>query len=355
MTVHHPDECARYADMFMLGSALMTSHFREIRALRLEFKEFARQSAERERALKAEVDALRQALLEPGVHGRNSKDEGLYSPSPGDLKEPSTSSHTSPSNTPAPGVEVPLIILDDATTPIPSEHRREEGYGGRYEEEGGKLLLHAEKPDTDDGSGSERDMELATPLYQTILSLAGDELAIPLLPPTVQSSAVVDPADVPLPFSPDSITPSTESLLFLPLMAPVATSTPPPHSPGLPLALSHSPTLSVEPLHIPAHLLARTETAIQARVDAIQIEFEEANRELDTRTRELQETEAALVGLRQTTTRLHTQLALDRSASPPAQAAHAQRDGCPKCADGARGADAYSNVEGDSILVRPQV
>ena len=200
------------------------------------------------------------------------------------------------------------------------------------------------EPEPEDDLGSEMDeqsMELATPLHPTILSLADDDLIIPPpMPPSLAPSTSptatatmsatttasasareeeLEPSDVPLPISPEG----NPGLAFSPLfssspmhmhMHPHAgsqASASPPllFSADIPAA-SSSPArvihldldMDIDPSHriseSETDLLARVESATNARVAEIEREVDAVQRDLDARTRELATKNAALAQLR---------------------------------------------------------
>ncbi|RPD58842.1 hypothetical protein L226DRAFT_265401 [Lentinus tigrinus ALCF2SS1-7] len=265
--LHHEEECAR-----------------ETRALRRQLEELAAESARREQALQAEIDNLRQALLDPRAADGPAAREDQPRYASGDLKVPSSRAH--PPNPSAP--RVPAVVptpgtnLDDAA----ARPRTPDALGERDEQEGARPNAET----TEDGSElDEQSMELATPLHHTILSLADDDLLFPYTDHT-STSMLVEPSEVPLPISPDEFD----------VDVPLITFSPPPADPGYPQTSTPyrpSPPLNAEGARIPTDLLARVESMSQARVDAIEREVEERQRELDQRTRELEEKNASLARL----------------------------------------------------------
>ena len=266
--------------------------------MRLQLEE----SARREEALRAELDTLRQTLLDARAAAPvGGGDDAKYSP--GDLNVPAQSSRASPLQPSAPRVTAPAVVVDDPWPPNGEAHHNDIA---NVEEDGYDYGVWHPAPSEVGSELSEESMELATPLHPTILSLA-DDLLIPSVPSTIHAntSMAVEPSEVPLPVSPDSTDANAPLLVF---------SSPPPPPPMPPPAHlpppSSEPQMVVEPLRVPvpSDLLARVESMSQARVEAIEREFEEKRRELEQRTRELEEKNVALDERRRTADRLQGQI-----------------------------------------------
>ena len=278
---------------------------RENQLLREQFDEFARQTARREQEMQAEIDSLRQALFHPRAQLRDSTDDDETRCAPGDLKAPpappSPSARASPPFPPAPRVPSPLPHVE------PSDNVLKEFSSEKH-------VQNTEVADGEAGSEvEEQSMELATPLHPTILSLADDDLLIPPpIPPSPASStstrANVEPSDIPLPVSPNDDWDSAPPLQFSPFLA-----SSPPHRQSSASALSRSahssPPLLMQSPWISPDLLARVESATQARVDEIEREVVDMERHLDAKTRELEDRDVALAQLRLTTSRLRGEIA----------------------------------------------
>ncbi|KAI0666839.1 hypothetical protein C8Q78DRAFT_425555 [Trametes maxima] len=235
-------------------------HTRAQQELREQLHAITRERARREQELEAEITSLRQALLDLSHH---------QPAPPPPLQE---------------GEDDDARALEAGKT---GESEVVEGPLGQ-----GTLPPHQrlgvrpppELPESADELG-EQSMELATPLQTTILSLREEDWPLP--PAHIPNGALVppsnpEPAEVPLPLSPDC-EPVPATLLPSPLHRPAT-----PHPPA-----DISPPLIVAPPHAPPDLLARLESATEARVSSLE-------RELAATQRELEEREAALANLQTT-------------------------------------------------------
>ena len=267
----------------------MIDPVREAQALRQELDALATRSALREQALLAEIDSLKQALCVR--HTREPEGEGAArAPAPLRDGEPDIDVFSLPPQPTENGLirKSPTIKLDDLVDDMQPEP-------------------HTPVEDT---SSSERSMELATPLHRTILSLApteddfllsvavqGDNTFISLANATIGA----DPATVPLPLSPDyDGEPTSPESPLAPFGHRASLSLLDADASLVPLPPSRSTSTSPPAaMRISADLLARVESATQARVTALEREVIETQRELDARTLELADREAALDQMRQ--------------------------------------------------------
>ncbi|EJF60568.1 hypothetical protein DICSQDRAFT_181272 [Dichomitus squalens LYAD-421 SS1] len=296
--------------------------------LREQLDKFILERVRREQEMQAEIDALQQALLTLRAQQRDSTDDDETRCAPGDSKVPlalqSPSARPSPPITPASSVLSPLQHLYPSHN-VPAVNVIDDGDEFTSEK-------HTQNTEVaDNGAGSEMEeqsMELATPLHPTILSLADDDLLIPppnppSLPSSTTTHSYVEPSDIPLPISPDGDWADSPPLAFRP---PLVSS--PPHrqapSPTLSKSAHASPQLLTRPPSISSDLLARVESATQARVDEIEREFNEVQRSLDVKTRELEDTNAALAQLCVTTSRLRGEVTDGDAGS--SGGVHAHRD-----------------------------
>ncbi|KAI9063851.1 hypothetical protein FKP32DRAFT_1717707 [Trametes sanguinea] len=228
---------------------------REQQALREQLDALARQRNQREEVLEAEIASLRQSLL--GVQG--SVPQIATSHSGQDYTQPAKSlspNMTSDDTRASHGEDDSLYKAEGDRQPRNSPH------------DGALLSAHG------DDLG-ERPMELATPLQTTILSLCDEDWLVPPAHPASpphQIEATVNPADVPLPESPDE----PESI-SAPLLSPVF---PPPSS--------SPPRSSPLPLHLPidevgSDLLRRMESATEERIADIEQQIAATQRHLEER------------------------------------------------------------------------
>ncbi|KAI0817007.1 hypothetical protein BC628DRAFT_1095225 [Trametes gibbosa] len=216
-----------------------------------------RERANREQELQAEVLSPQGALLEssrehatrPQPHPEGGGDSDL-------LKAASASSpRASPTLVPQ-GAQKPQVKKENAY-----EAARVEPHAH---------IIESEQPEHGDEFG-EQPMELATPLLSmTILSIRADDWPVP--PATLPinprtSSEDVDPADIPLPTSPDIIPlPAVSSSRSLsPLRTPPSSTQPVASS-----STSGSPQLHVARPHVSLDLITRIESAAQERVVSIE-------------------------------------------------------------------------------------
>ncbi|KAI0644271.1 hypothetical protein C8Q79DRAFT_137839 [Trametes meyenii] len=258
--------------------------------LREQLNAITRERARREQELEAEITSLRQALLDLGHHQPAlppplQEDEGgtrtRYSASQGDLKVPPV---------PSPRVS-PTLLPGDARAleaGKTDENRVVEGHAGQATSHTDQRFNGRTPPERTDGPDElgEQSMELATPLQTTILSLREEDWPLP--PADIPKGIVapqtnLEPAEVPLPLSPDC-----EPVPAAPLISP-------PHRPATPHSsvATISPPLTVAPSHASSDLLARLESATEARVSSLE-------HELAATQRELEEREAALANLQTT-------------------------------------------------------
>lgn len=278
-----------------------SSPFREIQALRQQLEDLARESGRREQALQSEIDNLRAAWS--ASDSRAPDGRGIEGRHPaGNLEAPSSRA-SSPQHPSAPNVAALTVPSDVPTPNVGATAGDSEWEPGEGHEEVGR---HA-GPEDDGNELDEQSMELATPLYPTILSLADDDFLIPSLPPTstiTHTSFGVEPSEVPLPISSESIDVNAPLIVFSPPPPP-----PPPMNPQQG-HLGSVPTLLLdvdaeggsEAPRILPDLLARVESVSLARVGAIEREVEEKKRELEERARELAEKDVVLDELRRTMT-----------------------------------------------------
>ncbi|TBU45259.1 hypothetical protein BD309DRAFT_956527 [Dichomitus squalens] len=280
----------------------------EHRILREQLDKFILERVRREQELQAEIDSLQQALLTLRAQQRDSTDDDETRCAPGDPKVPLAL--LSPSARPSPPIPPASPILSPLQHLYPNHNVPAVNVIDNGDEFTSEQHIHNTEV-ADNGVGSEMEeqsMELATPLHPTILSLADDDLLIPSpnppsFPPSTTTHSYVEPSDIPLPISPNGDWAGSPPLAFRP---PLVSS--PPHrqspSPTLSKSAHASPPLLTRPPSISSDLLARVESATQARVDEIEREFNEVQRSLDVKTRELEDKNAALAQLCVTTSRL---------------------------------------------------
>ena len=291
-----------------------------MQALREEFDVLARQTARREREMQAKMDLLRQALVDARAHQRESPappDDDETRCAPGDAKlpiaptPPSTRELQSPCIPSAPRVPSPIMHPAEVYDIPETQNTNNAKEGDDNESRGRDAEASEAETEDEDEVGSEMDeqsdMELATPLHPTILSLADDDLIIP--PPSnpslassmsTSTRAELEPARMPLPISP-------EGALGLEFSHPLVSSSVHPQSSSPPLnsfsnAGAASFTPQIEPPSITSDLVARVESATQARIAEIEREVDAVQCDLDARTRELDAKNAALAQLHATVT-----------------------------------------------------
>lgn len=260
---------------------------RERQELREQVNALSRERARREHELQTEIASLRQALVDlrhdqaarppPPHHASQPPAESILPA--GLLKAPSAlSPRVSPTLVPDDGR---ALRVDKAHVDAP---RADEV---RWEEVDHQRISTPELPGEAHELG-EQSMELATPLQtNTILSLREDDWPIPPsdFPLRAPADVDIDPAQIPLPTSPDMLDnpappPPRAPSPFLTF----APSAPPPSSPS-------PPPLYIAAPHVPLDLLARIESAAQERVASIEREIAATHRELEDR-------EAALASVR---------------------------------------------------------
>ena len=288
---------------------------RERQALREELDALVRQTTRREREMQVEIELLRQALVNARTSAREPTDDDETCCAPGDPKvliaptPPSTRELQSPHTPSAPRAPSPIQHPAEVQD-IPET----QNIGNASEDDDEDQGRDAEALEVDaealDEVGSEMDeqsdMELATPLHPTILSLADDDLIIPPpMPPSLASSVStsvrveLQPSDVPLLISSEGAL----GLEFSPTHPyPHPQSSSPPLNSFLSAdAASFVP--QIEPPGIASDLVARVESATQARIAGIEREVNEVQRDLDTRTREFGLSTDGLVEWHHTTLR----------------------------------------------------
>lgn len=248
----------------------------------------------REQELQTEIASLRQAIVD--LH----HDQAARPPPPqhaGQLPAESllpASLLTAPSAL-SPRVSPTLVPEDARALPLEKTHWHADGPCAdefRWDGAGHPHISMPELPEEAHEFG-EQSMELATPLQMnTILSLREDDWPIPPsdYPARAPTDVDVDPAEVPLPTSPDMLDkPAPPPRAPSPLSNSAPSSSPP--------SAPSPPPLYIAAPHVPLDLLARIESAAQERVASIEREIAATHRELEDR-------EAALASVR---ARLHSE------------------------------------------------
>ncbi|KAI8974574.1 hypothetical protein BD414DRAFT_524884 [Trametes punicea] len=302
--VHVEDETHNpHADIIALLTTVLTAPsvnpilVREQQGLREQLATFARERARREEELEAEIAALRQLLLDFQRDGRptTSQQNGVrvkppHAQATGDawVRSTSLSPRVSPTLIPNDdcAIEIEERVQDKPQDPqdVPRGHER--------------FKLAAVSDEL-----GERPMDLATPLQTTIVSLREDDWLLPATPPTVDPrppETHVDPANVPLPLSPDAAPSVAVSPPFL--LSPLGFLSP------------SSPASNIPPSAIPSDSLVRMEAATEERIASIE-------QQIAATQRELEEKEAALAGL-------HSQLQAHSSSADVDADSQGQRLSC---------------------------
>lgn len=281
----------------LLNTVWVNTCLSKRQALREELNSIAREHDIRERRLEEEIRCLRQTIRE--LHGSQAVQppsdhaDGYfhprYTPISGDTQVPSK--HVSPRVS-------PTLVPDDAAALRVASGLNEEP-GDQYPQD--FLRQHDSRLELPQASAADVDefgelsMELATPVQTTILSLREEEWPIP---PTnhavdpLQLEPAANPADIPLPISPDGHVEASTPPASLTLSS----------SHSLPQQEDSSPPLYIAPPRAPsADLLARIESITEERVASLE-------RQIAVTHRHLENKEAALADLRVTAAQLETPL-----------------------------------------------
>ncbi|CDO68184.1 hypothetical protein BN946_scf184938.g36 [Trametes cinnabarina] len=257
-----------HADGSSRITALLDQITKDQRALREQLDAVERGRTHREKELESEIATLRQALLdfqqEARRHSSPRREE--RSSTPGVVPSGNTL-HAAKSLSP----QISPTLTANDTHALHVEQTSDQPEADietrRVSDNEGLTLLHADEL-------GEQPMELATPLPTTILSLCEDDWLLPAAHPassSAQPATDLNPADIPLPHSPQYE--PTPKFMLSPRPSPTPSS-----PPDFPIARA-------------APDLTRMESTTEARIALIEREIIDTQRQLEAK-------EALLAGLR---------------------------------------------------------